>query len=171
MDTALVVYESLFGNARTVAEAIARGVSERCPAQAVEAGDAPRLLGPGIVLLVVGGPNHRLGMPRPTSRAQAARQYALPHGEAGLGLREWLAEVERTGGVPAAAFDTRLDHPGFLRRLDRAARTEERLLRRRGCMLLAPSEHFLVTDVAGPLRPGEEDRALAWGRSLGALIP
>lgn len=171
MTTALVVYESLFGDARAIAEAIARGVSETIPATAVEAAQAPRQIGLETGLLVVGGPNHALTMPRPSSRQQAVKQYAFTAAEAERpGLREWLERVECVDGVPAAAFDTRMDHPGFLRHIDRAARAEERQLRRLGCRQLARAEHFLVTSPTGPLRPGEEQRALDWGRTLGALI-
>jgi hypothetical protein len=85
------------------------------------------------------------------------------------GLREWLAALRLAApGVAAAAFDTRLDHPRFLRRVDRASRIEETLLRRLGFTLVAPAEHFSVTEATGPLAAGEEERAWRWGKTLAA---
>jgi flavodoxin len=80
MKRALVVYESLFGNARTVARAIADGLASQLPAEAVDAGRAPATVGPDIGLLVVGGPNHQFGMPRPESRRAGRHQLRSPGG-------------------------------------------------------------------------------------------
>src|SRR5580704_10013973 len=72
MDVA-VVYESLFGNTRLVAEAIADGIRAADPAArvSVKRTDATKL---GEVddacLLVVGGPTHMLRMTSPHSRQQ-----------------------------------------------------------------------------------------------------
>ena len=38
---ALVVYESMFGNTQTIADAVAGGVAHRMPVDAVEVGGAP----------------------------------------------------------------------------------------------------------------------------------
>ena len=100
MDVA-VVYESLFGNTRLVAEAIAAGIREADPTARVSVTrtDAAKL---GEVaeagLLVVGGPTHMTRMSSPRSRqqgVQAARKaknqrHEPEPGAAGPGLREWL---------------------------------------------------------------------------------
>ena len=110
------------------------------------AADAPAEFGPDVRLLVVGGPNHRTGMP-----TRATRQYAMDVSGTEMdvpatGLHDWLETVRLPEiVVPAAAFDTRLEHPWILGHLDHAARTEERLLRRDGAVLIAPAEHFHVT--------------------------
>jgi hypothetical protein len=45
MTSALVAYESLFGDARTIARAIAEGSAGSLPAEAVSAGEAPATIG------------------------------------------------------------------------------------------------------------------------------
>jgi hypothetical protein len=167
MARAQVVYESFFGDARAVAQAVASGIAPHLSVDVVGAADAPAELGPDVRLLVVGGPNHRTGMP-----TRATRQYAMDASGTEMdvpvtGLHEWLNTVRLPDGlVPAAAFDTRLDHLWVLGHLDHAARTEERLLLRDGAVVLAPAEHFRVTTGAGPLVEGEQERARRWGETL-----
>lgn len=174
MDVA-VVYESLFGNTRLVAEAIADGIRAADPAAHVRVTrtDATKL---GEVddacLLVVGGPTHMMRMTSPRSRQQglqAARkardqQNCEPEpGAAGPGLREWLRALPPARlGARAVAFDTRLDS----RLAGSAARSASRQLRRRGFGLAGKPEGFIVTGSEGPLREGELDRARAWGAAL-----
>lgn len=172
MARALVVYESVFGDARAIAHAIADGLSSRLPTDVVDAGEAPADVGPDVDLLVVGGPNHGFSMPRPSTREGAVTQYGARITDTSRGLHEWLDAV-RIGDVAvtrAAAFDTRSDHPKLLVKLDHAARTEEKLLRAHGLQILAPAEHFYVTDAQGPLADGEEDRARQWGAALGETL-
>ena len=104
--TALVVYESMFGNTRQIAEAIAAVLSERCTVQLVAVSQAP-LEVHDVDLLVVGGPTHALGMSRPSTRTGARDKGAT--GDVARGVREWLRGVTF---VPrpalATAFDTRV---------------------------------------------------------------
>lgn len=166
MKSALVVFESLFGDARTVAHAVAEGLSGRVPVVVLAAAEAPERLGPEVGLLVVGGPTHQFAMPRPESREEARRTFGAQLRCTDAGLREWLTRVHDGQGRPAAAFDTRMTHPRFLRLVDHASRQEEALLREHGFDVVAPAEHFWVLDVAGPLKDGEADRAREWGRAL-----
>jgi hypothetical protein len=171
MTHALVVYESVFGDARAIAQAIADGLTGSLPAEAVAASEAPGELGPDVRLLVVGGPTHMLGMPRPSSREGAVKQHGAEIADATSGLHEWLETVRVAGPpIPAAAFDTRSDHPRLLVKLDHAARTEEKLLGKLGATVVAPAEHFFVVDTKGPLAEGEEDRARRWGRTLADAV-
>jgi hypothetical protein len=168
---ALVVYESVFGDARAIADAILAGLSRHLPAGVVAAADAPAEVGADVALLVVGGPNHAFGMPRPLTRKSAVTQYGADIPDTQVGLHEWLESARLTGsGTLAAAFDTRgADHP-LISKLDHAARTEEKLLTRLGATVVAPAEHFFVADVKGPLAEGEEDRARSWGETLAGLV-
>ena len=169
---ALVVYESVFGDARTIAHAIAEGLSTAAvPADVVAAGEAPTEIGPDVELLVVGGPNHAFGMPRPSTREGAVKQYGADIPDTGSGLHEWLEAVQVAGGaIVAAAFDTRGSGHPMLTKMDRASRTEEKLLGKLGAHIVAPAEHFFVADTKGPLVEGEEGRARAWGRTLAELV-
>jgi hypothetical protein len=171
MTCALVVYESVFGDARTIAHAIADGLSAALPADVAAATEAPAEIGTDVGLLVVGGPNHAFGMPRPSTREGAVKQYGADIADTGTGLHEWLEAVRApVGGIAAAAFDTRgSDHP-MLSRMDHAARIEEKLLGKLGATVVAPAEHFFVAAPKGPLVEGEEDRARRWGRTLAEAV-
>ena len=178
---ATVVYESLFGNTRSVAEAIAAGIAEADPSARVtvtraDAADPGEAGAAG--LLVVGGPTHMLRMSSPRSRRQGLQATRTakdqPHGEpepepepepgaGGPGVREFLAALPAARpGSRAAAFDTRLGY----RLAGGAARTAARQLRRHGYRLAAKAEGFIVADSEGPLREGELDRAREWGSAL-----
>jgi hypothetical protein len=171
MTRALVVFESLFGDARAIAHAIADGLSSTIPTDVVAAADAPAEVPGDVRLLVVGGPNHAMSMPRQSTREGAVKQYGAEIADTSRGLHEWLDAVQVVGqDTRGAAFDTRLEHPKVLVKMDHASRTEEKLLRRHGLRLVAPAEHFLVSDARGPLVDGEQDRARQWGASLAARL-
>src|SRR4051794_11260500 len=170
MAGAVVVYESVFGDAEAIARAVAAGLSTHLDVEVVAATDAPREFGADVRLLVVGGPNHAMGMPRPPPREGAVKQHSAETAAPPPGLHEGLEEVRVAGGISAAAFDPRLDHPRFVMRMDHASRTEERLLHKLGATLAAPAEHFFVVDTTGPLAAGEEDRARQWGQAIAEIV-
>jgi hypothetical protein len=171
MARALVVYESFFGDALAIARAVAEGIRIHMPVEIVAAFEAPIRLDPDVRLVVVGGPNHRTGMPTRATRQQAMDVSGVEMDVPVIGLHQWLDAV-RLGdsGVSAAAFDTRLEHPWVLTHLDHATRTEERLLHLDGAVLIAPAKHFRVTTGAGPLVEGEEERARRWGETLAVRV-
>jgi hypothetical protein len=161
---ALVVYESMFGNSRTIAQAIADGLVGRgMDVELVEVGQA-ELPDQHVGLLVVGAPTHAFSLSRPTTRASAADQASSPLVSTGRGLREWLDDLPSGVARYAAAFDTHVDKkvPGA------ACRAAERRLRRRGYAIALPAESFFVGDVQGPLVDGEVPRARRWGADLAA---
>jgi hypothetical protein len=192
----LIVYESLFGNTREVAEAIAEGLRDGAAGEVgagspdpsatarsarsagagpdldvdlVEVGAAPTVLPDDLDLLVVGGPTHAFGRSRVSTRRSAVEQGAHPTDPQGIGVREWLDAVHRsaTGGARAATFDTHIAKP---RLPGAASHAVAKRLRRDGFELVVPAENFDVDDVEGPLLPGERDRARRWGAALrGAL--
>lgn len=170
---ALVVYESIFGNTRAVAEAIARGLGQAPDAevQLAEVGHAPPAPA-GVDLLVVGGPVHAWGMTRAATRRGAVEQARAAHLEpvsTGPGVREWLRELGAPAGAPsAAAFDTVAKMKWLP--TGSAGKGEARALVGKGYRLLVPPEHFFVQDTLGPLAPGELARAEAWGARLAAAL-
>jgi hypothetical protein len=116
-----VVYESLFGNTRKVAEAISDGVREAYPdahVECVAVGRAAAELIRSTDLLIVGGPTHRRRMTtdasrnRHISREKKAQAKGEPPRELepeaeGPGLREWFHLMRPTKGCRhAAAFAT-----------------------------------------------------------------
>jgi hypothetical protein len=170
MAGAVVVYESLFGDAEKIARAVAEGLSSHLAVDLVAAKDAPHQLGHDVRLLVVGAPNHAMSMPRPATRKGAVDKYGARVADTTVGLHEWLEAVTAAGPISGAAFDTRMDHPKFVTKLDHASRTEEKLLHKLGATLAAPAEHFFVLDAKGPLADGEEDRARHWGAALSEIV-
>jgi hypothetical protein len=164
---ALVVYESMFGNTKHVAEAIAAGLESALPVAVTSVATAPESLDAGIGLLVVGGPTHAFGMTRTDTRRQAAAK-ATPVTVTRHGIREWLDRVEPgTSTIPSAAFDTKIKRP---RLPGSAGRAAAKRLRRRGFFVVIPAETFYVAATEGPLLNGELERATDWGTEVGALI-
>jgi hypothetical protein len=168
---AVVVYESMYGNTRTVADAIGRGLERAGTVTVVPVGRADEHMLRGLDLLVVGGPTHAHGMSRKATRKAAAdgaekpgSGVVLEPGATGLGVREWLATL---GDVRprAVAFDTRIAAPPLL--TGRAAKGIDRELRRRGFDRVVEPESFLVTK-ENRLVEGEEARAEAWAAELAA---
>jgi hypothetical protein len=164
---AKVIYESMFGNTKDIADAIGEGLSAYGEVDVVEVGTADRDIGPSVHLVVIGGPTHAFGLSRTKTREDAARQLGSSPVSAGIGIREWLDNARRAfPGTSAAAFDTKIDKPVP----GSAAHGAEKRLRKLGFHIAADAEHFHVTDVSGPLVNGELARAHAWGAQLGALI-
>jgi hypothetical protein len=160
----VVVFESWFGNTRKLAEAIAEALRREGEVEVVSVDD-PRPDLERVDLLVVGAPTHVHGLSSALSRRSALGQLGVP-GEAGVGVRGWLREAPEGRGRAAAAFDTRAE--GRIAVVGSAARGIGRRLGRRGYTLVAPPESFLVLATAGPLRPGEAERAARWARALAA---
>ncbi|WP_327092467.1 flavodoxin domain-containing protein [Nonomuraea sp. NBC_01738] len=165
---ALVVYESMFGNTREIAEAVADGLALTMKAEVVEVGSAPAAAPDDVDLLVVGAPTHAFGMSRPSTRRSASEQAAGALVSRGRGLREWLVTVHTPSPrLTAAAFDTRISKP---RLPGSAARAATRRLRGLGVRIAGPAASFYVTGTQGPLAEGEKQRARTWGEQLASSL-
>jgi flavodoxin-like protein len=165
---AVIVYESIWGNTRQVAEAVADGLREAAEVAVHPVAETP----PGELetadLLVVGGPTHAHGMASRWSHKAALEDKKQPAerlepNAEGPALRDWFQELGKAAGARGAAFDTRIGKPKAL--TGSAAKGIAQRLRRHGYTLLG-EESFIVEDTAGPLREGELDRARAWGKDL-----
>jgi Flavodoxin len=164
---AVVVYESMFGNTKAIAEAVADGLSGYLPVDLVEVGDAPTVLAEDVALLVVGGPTHAFGLSRPDTRRTALQQAGRDLAAGRVGVREWLATVRYTGtGTMVATFDTRVSRPHLP---GSAARAAERRLRRRGFHVVSHAQSFYVGGTGGPLLHGETERAHRWAQRVAIL--
>lgn len=161
----LIVVESMFGNSLSVAEAIADGVREAgTEVELAKVADAPEQIDPGVTLLLVGGPTHAFSMTRESTRADAIRQGAT-HGQAGLGIREWIDRAAPRADLPVVTFDTRVQVkfvPGS------AAKSAASSLHHHGFARAHRGQTFHVEGTPGPLAAGELDRAREWGRELAA---
>jgi flavodoxin len=166
----VVVYESMFGNTKTIAEAIAEGLGEAGEVTLGSVDDlSPEQVGDP-ELLVAGGPTHGHGMARPNAHQTIAGDAAYakygPVLEGQESLRGWLEGLP-AGQAAAAAFDTRLDKPRWL--TGSAATKIAQRLGRKGYSVIG-TESFLVQGGGGPLADGERERAAGWGRALAANL-
>lgn len=152
---ALVVYDSTFGNTAEIARAVAEGLGEGAAAQRVGLTDPLRL--GALDLFIVASPTNG---GRPTTKMTDFLKRLRPGS-----LR----------GMRVAAFDTRMpeaDQGLALRTLMRligyAAPRIAKALEAAGGRLAVEPAGFVVEGKEGPLRSGELERAVAWGRSLAA---
>ena len=167
---AVVVYESMFGSTRQIAEAIAGGLTLGMDAHAVRAADMSIGDVAAVDLLVVGAPTHAHGMPRAATRKGAPSYVEKPGSTLVLepgadtapGVREWLASLGELR-MAGAAFDTRVKGPAAL--TGRASRGIAKSLAGCGLVLVVPPTSFLVDAHSGILA-GETERARAWGGRL-----
>jgi flavodoxin len=160
----LVIYDSVFGNTEKIAQAIAQAIrSELGPEGEVE------ILRPGAVklehlkgldLLIIGSPTRGF---RPTED-----------------LAGWMKQIPVSGlkGVRVAVFDTCFSvndlGPGLTRFVVKtggyAAPRMAKELERNGGKLVVPVEGFIVKDTEGPLKEGELERSVEWGKQLVKLV-
>ena len=172
--TALVVYESMYGSTKAIAEAIGEGLAPVGPVRVLEisalaAAPGGRTISPQIDLLVVGAPTHAFGLSRPNTRQDAATD--APNGRVisdGKGLREWLAEISLPlGGTRFAAFDTKVARPALP---GSAAKGAHKALVRMGGRPVAEPRSFGVHGKNGGLVDGELQAATEWAAGLARLV-
>lgn len=171
---AVIIYESMYGNTRTIAYAISEGLRPTADVTVVSAVEAGQDLIDQADLVLVGAPTHMHGLSRPATRKSAIEAagksgscLTLDPFAGRPGIREWLADLDQGHGL-AVAFDTRMSGPPLF--TGRASKAITNVLRERGFAVLAGPESFLVTRDS-KLRPGETMRAQEWGRSLAARLP
>ena len=169
---ALVVYESMFGSTKTIAETIGASLSQHGTVRVVEVGTLMSEAGGDVVthdvdLLCVGGPTHTFGMSRSGTRAEALRKHGTVISTDG-GVREWLDNVRLPSEISAAAFDTRV---GTMRLAGgAAAKGIDKWLQRLGATMVAPPTSFLVKGMTGGLLDGQVEKARELGHKLGLTL-
>lgn len=157
---ALIIYDSQFGNTEKIARAIRDALAAKAETILLHAASATPQDLTGYDLLVAGSP---------TQRFHATELLA--------GLFNDLSLPD----VRAAAFDTRFDRAevdsAVLRFAMKAAGDNAwaatriaDLLEAAGAVLVVPPEGFIVQETEGPLRPGELERAAAWGEKILATL-
>ena len=173
---ALVVYESMYGNTRHIATAIADGLRSSLTTDLVVVHDADGIDLDDVVLLVVGAPTHAWGLSRFSTRGSAHHDpkhadHLLDSAAYSTGVRDWLHAMPRRIshlGKRAVAFDTRYDKPKMV--TGSATRGIQHGLRAAGFATFGEPHSFVVTGLAGPLASGEIERARQWGVAMGRLI-
>jgi hypothetical protein len=163
---AVVVYESLWGNTATVAQAIADGLGPEARALHTDEAGAEAIAGADLV--VAGSPV--LGFSLPTDQMREGIRSnpgngPMPPDLSHPSLRSWLASLPAASGR-FAAFETRMrgPFPGS------AVKDIGKALSAAGYAELAKPAPFYVAGRYGPLREGEIDRARAWGAELAKAL-
>lgn len=166
----LVVYESLFGNSRKVAEAVADALRTlRTGAEVITArtDEATPEMVKDADCLVVGGPTHNMHMSSERSREQGV-QRAIEYGRESqiephaVGVREWLAGIDKVADVPAVAFDTCVASSFS----GHASKHIAPKLKAKGYKLIAEPTSFIVNGTFGPLADGEVSEVESWVREF-----
>jgi hypothetical protein len=169
---ALIVFESMFGNTREVAEQIANGLQPQFDVSIVRVCDVREQMVSDADVVIVGGPTHMHGLTNRRSRELA--QSMTRRRDQGLelepnavvtGLREWLNGLAQRHKKLAATFDTRAGGPSLL--TGRASRSISHRLRRHGFHVVATNS--FVIDSNGRLAVGELSRAQKWGETVAAV--
>ncbi len=151
---ALVVYDSLFGNTRKIAEAIKEGLDNQYDSKLMSVKDVKLTDINSIQLLILGSPTHG------GRYSEAVKAFFAT-------LRDDSLE-----GIRASSFDTSIPVDGkgwFIRLLIKmfgyAAPRISRELTKKGASIVS-SETFWVLDREGPLKDGETERARSWAAGL-----
>jgi menaquinone-dependent protoporphyrinogen IX oxidase len=170
---AAITFESIYGNTRAVAEAVAEGLGPIGDVTVVSHHEADPGTMAAADLVVVGAPTHMHSLPTSLSRKMAAHASEEdgvpldPGATESPGIRAWLSE-QSGAGRRAVAFDTRADgRPGLT---GSAARGIAKRLRKRGFDVVVEPESFLVEDAEGPLADGELERAREWGSAIAGQV-
>ncbi|MBL7931481.1 MAG: flavodoxin domain-containing protein [Bacteroidia bacterium] len=138
----LVIYDSNFGNTKTIAELIAATL--HCEARHVSKASLEAMK--NVDLLVVGSP---INAWRPTPAIQ-----------------KFLSSLEALTNVRAAGFDTRMKT--FLS--GNAAKRINNQLKQKGAKIIAQPKGFYVTGKEGPLEANEKENAANWANELVQLV-
>ena len=147
----LVVYDSLYGNTKKIAEVVA-DTCKRYGEVRLEPAERPNSIElQDEDMVFVGSPTHNQNL-SPIMKAQLEN-----------------TPKQSLRGVKAAAFDTRYELPNWLLWLSAgtAANKLAAKLAKLGAKVIARPESFLIQrDQEGPLKEGELERAKAWAKTV-----
>lgn len=141
---ALVVYDTNYGNTKSIAEALAKKLGKEVKAVSIQ--DVKKKELSGLDLLIVGSPV--IGS-NPTEKMSA--------------FLSGLA-ADQLQGVKAASFDTRMKPFFFTNAVNKISRG----LKKAGAQVTAEPQKFWVKGAEGPLLDGELERAAEWAAAVKA---
>jgi flavodoxin len=141
----LVVYDSLYGNTKAIAQAISGAIPGQV--EVLHVGEAKASGLEVYDFLFVGAPTHAA---KPSPDCQA-----------------FLDQIESPAleGIKVAGFVTRMTNR-LITLFGTAAPKIAKALEKKGGTLAGPPGGFYVTGGEGPLKEGEVERAAAWAQGL-----
>ncbi len=142
---ALIVYDSVHGNTKKIANAIGNAITGEV--QVLRMGEVNLSELKTLDLLIVGSPTHA--------------------GRATPAMKDFLKKISEPDiqGINVAAFDTRLT-ARWVRIFGYAAGKIAKNLKKKGCTLILSPEGFFVKGTKGPLKEGELERAASWAKEI-----
>ena len=157
--TALIIYDSFFGNTQKIAEAIAKGLAASIKVTCSKASEAKQTDLEGIQLFVVGAPTQG-GRPTPD-------------------IAKFVEEIPAGGlqNKQVTTFDTRFNASEssfglkmLMGTIKYAAEKIAKKLTAKGGNLVVQPEGFFVTGKEGPLQEDELERAEQWGKDIAGKV-
>ncbi|MFW9805996.1 MAG: flavodoxin family protein [Candidatus Thorarchaeota archaeon] len=157
MKRAIVLYHSLFGNTKSVAMFLAKGIEETgVEVDCINIQEAVIAEIPEYDLIAIGGPTHMI---RPSKE-----------------MKEFLERLKTIDlrGLLGFSFDTRnesrMNSKSYLILENSAARSIERSMKRMRMKILRPRASAIVNGREGPLENNTEETFAQIGRELGSLL-
>jgi len=160
MNKILIVYDSVYGNTRQIAQAIHQAFVAKTEAGLMNIQEAKTDDLTSCSLLILGSPTQKFS--------------SMP------AVKTLLNRVPSNGlqGIRAAAFDTRIAVSDinssvgrfFVGRFGYAAESMAKMLVKKGAELIVPPEGFLVQGTEGPIKADELTRAGEWGEKIIGLL-
>jgi len=154
---AIVLYHSLFGNTKAVAESLARGIENsgiEVDCLSIDKVDINQI--PSYDLLAIGGPTHMIGMSKP--------------------MKEFMERLRSVNlrGMKGFSFDTRnhsrMNDKKWLAIENSAARRIEGKMKRMKMKIVRPRQSAIVEGREGPLDEGVEETFRQIGAEIATAI-
>ncbi len=145
----LIVYDSLYGNTETIAKVVAKGIAG--DVKVIKSSDAKAADINDIDLLITGSPT------------QGGRYTKTMEPF----FSEISGHIEKS--VKIVVFDTRMPAK-WVKIFGYAAGKIADFFKKEGFELLVPPEPFMVEGAKGPLKEGEQERAVEWGKNIDRVI-
>lgn len=151
----IVIYDSIYGNTKKIAEAISEAVIPPDTVDILHTSKSNLSQLDGIDLLIIGSPTHG--------------------GRPSEGMQKFLSKIPANflNNTDSAVFDTRFSYKDqnfglrmLMKAIGYAAEKEAKILVGMGGHLVVSPEGFIVQGKEGPLKEGEIERAIEWGKHL-----
>lgn len=157
MKRALVLFHSLFGNTKSVAMALAKGIEDSgIETECMSIDEVSIQEMSNYDFLAIGSPTHMI---RPSNE-----------------MKEFLQKLRnlKLQGMKGFAFDTRnesrMNQKRWFALENSAARSIEGLMKKVGIRIIRPRESGIVFGREGPLNRGVEDKFMQIGYDIGTLL-